>query len=181
MKSRRRRARAPGGVRVSGCSSSQARDCSDHGRGPFGTGYSGDGIDPVTNSSVTLFNELPQFLGWTPSRHEPLDFKRSSTDSRSGQRRFSQAYQFITSYAYSTANQPTSNFRHSATAVRKGGTWRGLRDSASQPESVDQQHVRTGFYDRPMLSSSAAATTFKGGRHIGRNRQIRRARRMGGI
>src|SRR5206468_6972295 len=94
---------APGRIRVSGMFiHRQARDLLAiiETAVPFDAGYVPvRAVDPVTNGSVTLFNERPRFVGLDAQLvTNPSDFKTKFNGFEiSGQRRFSNGYQFITS------------------------------------------------------------------------------------
>jgi hypothetical protein len=71
---------------------------------PFDAGYiPTQALDPVTGSLFTVYNERPEFLG--ADRYlqtNPSEFTTTFNGFQlTAQRRFSQGYQFLTSYSYS--------------------------------------------------------------------------------
>jgi hypothetical protein len=148
---------APGKVRVSGqYIHRQARDLLalvEVGI-PFDSGYTQDAaIDPVTGSRVTLFNELPQYLGADRQfQTNPSDFKTKFDGIQfSAQRRFSGGYQFLTSYAYSTSDISRTSISVSQYGGEEEGAG-GLGFSNGSAFLNPNQKINNtsgpGFYDR---------------------------------
>jgi hypothetical protein len=147
---------APGRIRISGMFiHRQARDLLAiiETAVPFDTGYVPvSAIDPVTNGLVTLYNERPQFVGLDARLvTNPSDFKtRYNGFELSAQRRFSQGYQFLSSYAYSTSDIT----RTSISVTQYGGEEEGaggVGDGASaflNPNQLINNTSGPGFYDR---------------------------------
>ena len=148
---------APGRVRVSGMFvHRQARDllAITETAVPFDTGYTQvSAIDPVTNQRVTLFNQRPQFLGLAAQFvTNPSDFKTSFNGIElSAQRRFSQGYQFITSYAYSNSDITRTSISVSQYGGEEEGAGGvGFGSSAFlNPNQLINNTSGPGFYDRP--------------------------------
>jgi len=147
---------APGRVRVSGTFIHRhARDllAVTETAVPFDTGYTQvQALDPVTNQRVTLFNELPAFLGLAAQLEtNPSDFKTSFNGFElDAQRRFSQGYQFLTSYAYSTSDIT----RTSISVTQYGGEEEGAggvgfgSSAFLNPNQLINNTSGPGFYDR---------------------------------
>jgi hypothetical protein len=147
---------APGRVRVSGMFiHRQARDLLAiiETAVPFDAGYFPvRAVDPVTNGSVTLFNERPQFVGLDAQLvTNPSDFKTKFNGFEiSGQRRFSNGYQFITSYAYSTSDISRTSISVSQYGGEEEGAGGvGFGSSAFlNPNQLINNTSGPGFYDR---------------------------------
>jgi hypothetical protein len=147
---------APGKIRVSGMYiHRQARDLlaivENH--IPFDTGYTQvPAIDPATGQTVTLFNQKPEFLGTDQLLEtNPSDFKTSFDGFEiSGQRRFADGYQFITSYAYSTSDITRTSVSVSAYGGEEEGAGGvGFGTSAfTNPNQKINNTSGPGFYDR---------------------------------
>jgi hypothetical protein len=126
----------PGRIRLSGMFiHRQARDllAITETAVPFDTGYTQvQGLDPVTNQRVTLFNERPAFLGLAAQLEtNPSDVKTSFNGFElEAQRRFSQGYQFLTSCAYSTSDITGPVFRSPIRRGRRGAGGVGFGSSA---------------------------------------------------
>src|SRR5262245_18608408 len=121
---------------------------------PFDTGYTQvQALDPVTNQRVTLFNERPEFLGLAAQlQTNPSDFKTSFNGFEiEAQRRFSQGYQFLTSYAYSTSDITRTNVSVSAFGGEEegaGGVGAGGGSAFLNPNQLINNTSGPGFYDR---------------------------------
>jgi len=120
---------------------------------PFDSGYIPDrAVDPVTNASITLFNERPPFLGQDAQLvTNPSDFKtRFNGFELSAERRFSQGYQFITSYAYSTSDISRTSISVSQYGGEEEGAGGvGFGSSAFlNPNQLINNTSGPGFYDR---------------------------------
>src|SRR5439155_12714664 len=122
---------------------------------PFVGGYTQvPAIDPVTANRVTLFNELPQYLG-TDKHFEtnPPDFKTKFDGFQiSAQRRFSNGYQFLTSYAYSTSDQSRTGVpvsQYGGEEEGAGGIGFGAGSAFLNPNQLINNTSGPGFYDRP--------------------------------
>jgi hypothetical protein len=148
---------APGKIRVSGMFiHRQARDLLAvvETAVPFDTGYTPvRAIDPVTGQSVTLFNELPAFLGQTKQvQTNPSDFRtRFNGLELTAQRRFSAGYQFLTSYAYSTSDITRANIAVSAFGGEEegaGGVGSSNGSSFLNPNQLINNTSGPGFFDR---------------------------------
>lgn len=147
---------APGKIRVSGMFiHRQARDllAITETAVPFVAGYIPvTAIDPVTKQSVTLYNQRPQFLGLDAQLvTNPSDFKTHFNGFElSAQRRFSQGYQFITSYAYSTSDISRTSISVSQYGGEEEGAGGvGFGSSAFlNPNQLINNTSGPGFYDR---------------------------------
>jgi hypothetical protein len=147
---------APGRIRVSGMFIHRhARDLLAivETAVPFGAGYLPvPAIDPVTNGTITLFNERPEFVGLdTRLETNPEDFKTSFNGFElSAQRRFSQGYQFITSYAFSTSDITRTSISVSQYGGEEEGAGGvGFGSSAFlNPNQLINNTSGPGFYDR---------------------------------
>jgi carboxypeptidase family protein len=147
---------APGRVRVSAMFiHRQARDllAITQTAVPFDTGYVGvPAVDPVTNQTVTLFNERTLFLGRDAELvTNPSDFKTKFNGFEiSAQRRFSQGYQFLTSYAYSTSDISRTSISVSQYGGEEEGAGGvGFGSSAFlNPNQLINNTSGPGFYDR---------------------------------
>src|SRR5439155_9606646 len=153
---------------------------------PFDAGYVPvRAVDPVTNGSVTLFNERPQFVGLDAQLvTNPADFKTKFNGFEiSGQRRFSNGYQFITSYAYSTSDISRTSIsvsQYGGEEEGAGGVGFGssaflnpnqLMNNTSGPGSYDRTHAfkLCGSYDLQRVGVTLAATgTVQSGTPYGR-------------
>jgi carboxypeptidase family protein len=147
---------APGKIRVSGMFiHRQARDLLAlvETAIPFDTGYTQvPAIDPVTGSTVTLFNERPAFLGQDKQfQTNPSDFKtRFNGFEISAQRRFSAGYQFLTSYAFSTSDISRTSVSVTAFGGEEEGAG-GVGSGSSaflNPNQLINNTSGPGFYDR---------------------------------
>src|SRR5580765_1661173 len=109
-------------------------------------------IGPVTNQTVTLFNERPEFLGMDAQLvTNPSAFKtRFDGFELSAQRRFSKGYQFITSYAYSTSDITRTSISVSQYGGEEEGAGGvGFGSSAFlNPNQLINNTSGPGFYDR---------------------------------
>ena len=147
---------APGRVRLSGMFvHRQARDLLAlvETAVPFDAGYTQVGaIDPVTNASVNLFNQRPQFLGLAAQLvTNPSDFKTKFNGFElSAQRRFGQGYQFITSYAFSKSDITRTSISVSQYGGEEEGAGGvGFGSSAFlNPNQLINNTSGPGFYDR---------------------------------
>ena len=146
----------PGNIRVSGMYiHRQARDLlaiTEVGI-PFDAGYVPvPAIDPVTGQTVTLFNQRPETLG--DDRRfltNPSDFETEFDGFEiSAQRRFSDGYQFLTSYAYSTSDITRTSISVSAFGGEEEGAG-GIGFGTSAFTNPNQRINNTsgpGFFDR---------------------------------
>jgi hypothetical protein len=121
---------------------------------PFDSGYAQDAaIDPVTGNRVTLYNELPQYLGADRQfQTNPSDFKTKFDGLElSAQRRFSRGYQFLVSYAYSTSDITRTSISVSQYGGEEEGAG-GLGFSNGSAFLNPNQKINNtsgpGFYDR---------------------------------
>jgi carboxypeptidase family protein len=147
---------APGNIRVSGMYlHRQARDLlalTEVGI-PFDTGYVAvPAIDPVTNRTVTLFNQREETLNTNRQLlTNPSDFETEFDGFEiSAQRRFADGYQFLTSYAYSTSDITRTSISVSAFGGEEEGAGGiGFGTSAfTNPNQLINNTSGPGFFDR---------------------------------
>ena len=147
---------APGHVRVSGMYiHRQGRDLLAVAQVgiPFDTGFvSVPAIDPVTGQTVTLFNQRAETLGDDRLLlTNPSDFKTDFDGFEiSAQRRFSDGYQFLTSYAYSTSDMTRTSVSVTAFGGEEEGAGGiGFGTSAfTNPNQTINNTSGPGFFDR---------------------------------
>jgi len=120
---------------------------------PFDTGYTQvPATDPVTNQRITLFNQRPETLGQNRQlQTNPPDFETSFDGVElTVQRRYSQGYQLLTSYAYSTSDITRTSIDISAFGGEEEGAG-GIGFGTSAFTNPNQRINNTsgaGFYDR---------------------------------
>jgi Carboxypeptidase regulatory-like domain len=147
---------APGQVRVSGMYiHRQGRDLLAVAQVgiPFDTGFvSVPAIDPVTGQTVTVFNQRAETLGDDRLLlTNPSDFKTDFDGFEiSAQRRFSDGYQFLTSYAYSTSDMTRTSVSVTAFGGEEEGAGGiGFGTSAfTNPNQTINNTSGPGFFDR---------------------------------
>jgi len=122
---------------------------------PFDTGYTpATAVDPVTGAHFTLFNQRPETLGQNKQLEtNPPGFETKFDGFEvTAQRRFSQGYQFLTSYAYSTSNMSRTSIdvsQYGGEEEGAGGIGFSAQGSAFlNPNQLINNTSGPGFYDR---------------------------------
>jgi hypothetical protein len=121
---------------------------------PFTTGYVPvTAIDPVTGGHVTLYNQLPQYLGANKQLEtNPSDFTTNFNGFEiTAQRRFSQGYQFLASYAYSTSDITRTSIsvsQYGGEEEGAGGVGFSNGSAFLNPNQLINNTSGPGFYDR---------------------------------
>ncbi len=122
---------------------------------PFNGGYTPvQAIDPVSGQHVTLYNELPQYLGLDHQlQTNPSDFTTTFNGFEvTAQRRFANGYSFLTSYAYSHQDMSRTGVtvsQYGGEEEGAGGLGFGAGSAFLNPNQKINNTSGPGFYDRP--------------------------------